>query len=328
IDANRFAGPYALLANAVHEAQIVSAAIGGTPAWRPLTILWSVKNKGGLSAPPNQMDQGYVTGSGGYYNSSHKGVDASGTETGDVVTEDCEFLSGDQTTEPMDIYPWVLTHEMGHFTQNLFSTIESPGGSHSYGDYQDPTLAWVEGNASGIAALVLNTPAQNRILRSGGVLVVNIYDPTSGTVNGSPQSWPIGWYQESTTTRLMWELYDPNGTVALSAPAVLAPMYAAARKDAPWLNTPWAYAWQLAKGNAVKAAAIDALSDSLHIKATGDDEWGAAETSPGNRTLKDALAPYTTVTIGGGPVQICSAGAPQNYNKESNVRYLRVMGDN
>jgi hypothetical protein len=328
IDAKRFAGPYALLANAVREAQIVSAAIGGTPTWRPLTILWSVKNKGGLASPPNQMDQGYVTGSGGYYNSSHKGVDASGTETGDVVTEDFEFLSGDQTTEPMDIYPWVLTHEMGHFTQNLFSTIETPGGSHAYGDYQDPTLAWIEGNASGIAALVLNTPEQNRILMNGGTLIVNSFDPTTGTVNGTAQSWPVGWFQESTTTRLMWELYDPNGTVALSAPAVLAPMYSAVWKNGPWLNTAWAYAAQLSKGNAAKAAAIDALSDSLHIKATGDDEWGTAETSPGNRTAKDALAPYTTVTIGGGAVQACSAGSPQNYNKESNVRYLRVLGDN
>jgi hypothetical protein len=85
---------------------------------------------------------------------------------------------------------------------------------------------------------------------------------------------------------------------------------------------------QLAKGNAAKSAMIDALADSLNIKATGDDEWGSSETNTGNRTAKDALAPYTTVTIGGGPVQICSAGAAQNYNKESNVRYVRVFGDN
>ena len=327
VDAKRFAGPYALLANATREAQIVSAAIGGKPAWRPLTILWSVRNKGGLSAPPNETDQGYVTGVGGFYNSGHKGVDASGTETGAQVSEDFEFLSGDQTTEPMDIYPWVLTHEMGHFTQSLFSTLETPGGNHSYFDYQDPTLAWIEGNASGIAALVLNTSSQNRVVMNAGVLTVNVFDIADGTVNGNPQGWPLGWFQESTTTRLMWELYDPNGTIRLSAPAVLAPMYSTTWTSAPWLNTPWAYAVQLAKTNTANTTAIDSLSDSLHIKATGDDEWGAAETSAGDRTTKDALAPYTTVTIGGGPVQMCSAGAPNDYNKESNVRYLRVMGD-
>ncbi|HEX4387513.1 MAG TPA: hypothetical protein VH109_02695 [Steroidobacteraceae bacterium] len=327
VDAKRFAGPYALLANAVREAQIVSAAIGGSPPWRPLTILWSVKNKGGLSAPPNETDQGYVTGVGGFYNSGHDGVDASGTETGAFVSEDFEFLSGDQTTEPMDIYPFVLTHEMGHFTQSLFSTLDSPGYEHAYTDYEDPTLAWIEGNASGIAALVLNTADQNRLIMNSGTLIVEIVDPVANTVNGHAQGWPVGWFQEATTTSLMWQLYDPNGTVHLSAPAVLAPMYSAAWKAAPWLNSPWAYAVQLAKGNAAHAAAIDALSDSLHIKATGDDEWGSTEPGTGDRTAKDALAPYTTVTIGAAPVQICSAGAPNEYNKESNVRYGRVMGD-
>ncbi len=245
VDANRIAAPYALLANALYEAQIVSAAVGGTPVWRPLTILWSTKNKGGLSAPPNQMDQGVTVGSGGYYNSGHPGVDASGTETGSPVAEDHEFISGDQTTEAMDIYPFVLTHEMGHFTQTLFSTRQSPGAAHAYSDYEDPTQAWIEGNASGIAALVLNTPHENRVGSVSNALVVSIYDPSTYAVNGNPQSWPLGWYQEATVTRLMWQLYDPNGSIKLPAPTVLAPMYTPAWKTGPWRNSPWAYTAQL-----------------------------------------------------------------------------------
>ncbi len=327
VDAKRFAAPYALLANAVNEAQIVSAAVGGSPTWRPLTILWSTKNKGGLSAPPNQIDQGSVTGSGGYYNSGHSGVDASGTETGPFVAEDLEFISGDQTTEAMDIYPFVLTHEMGHFTQTLFSTILSPGGDHAYSDYEDPTLAWIEGNASGIAALVLNTPRQNRMALVGGVLIVSVDDPSTYTINGNPQPWPLGWYQEATITRLMWQIYDPNGSIKVSPPALLAPMYTPAWKTGPWLNSPWAYTAQLAKLNSASATAIDSLADSINIKSTGDDEWGSTEINSGNKSTQDALSPYTTVTIGGGPITVCSAGAPNDYNKESNVRYMRVAGD-
>jgi hypothetical protein len=284
VDANRFAAPYALLANAFNEAQIVSAAVGGSPTWRPLTILWSTKNKGGLSAPPNQIDQGFVTGSGGYYNSGHSGVDATGTETGSFVAEDLEFISGDQTTEPMDIYPFVLTHEMGHFTQSQFSTRVSPGGDHAYADYEDPTQAWIEGNASGIAAMVLNTPHQNRVLTVSNGLVVAVFDPVAYTVSGNPQSWPLGWYQEVTVTRLMWQLYDPNGSIKLSAPAVLAPMYTLAWKTGPWLNSPWAYTAQLAKLNSPSATAIGSLADSLNIRSTGDDEWGSTEVSLGNRS--------------------------------------------
>jgi hypothetical protein len=328
VDANRFAAPFALLANAVHEAQIVSAAIGGSPAWRPLTILWSIGNKGGLAAPPNQMDNGLVPGSGGYYNSGHAGVAANGLETGAFVAEDHEFISGDQAFEPMDIYPSVLVHEMGHFTQRLFSTDVSPGGGHSLGDYEDPTLAWSEGSASGIAAITLGTPEMYFVDMVGGELTVTIVNQSNYTVNnGSSQSWPLGWYQEMTITRLMWGLYDPAGAMKLSAATVLAPMYTSAWMAGPWLSMPWAYTVQLAKLNPSTAAAIGSLADSLNILTTGNDEWGATESSPGNRSTRDALPPYTTVSIGGGPVTICSAGAPNDYNKESNVRYIKVTGD-
>jgi hypothetical protein len=328
IDANRAAAPYALLANAVFEAQIVSAAVGGTPTWRPLTILWSTKNKGGLSAPPRNMDQGFVTGSGGYYNGGgHSGVDPSGKETLATVAEDAEFLSGDQTFEPMDIYPFVLTHEMAHFTQALFSAIQSPGGSHSATDYEDQTLARAEGSASGVASLVLQSPKQNRVQTVGGQLIVGILDPVTYTVNGNVQSWPLGWYQENSVTRLMWQAYDPAGTIKLSAPTVLAPTFTSAWKAGPWLATPWAYTVQLAKLNPASATAINSLADSINIKSTGGDEWGSTETNSGIRSSTDALPPFTTVTIGGGPVQICSAGSPNDYNKESNVRFFRIPGD-
>jgi hypothetical protein len=327
VDANRFAAPFALLANAVYEAQIVSAAIGGAPAWRPLTILWSTRNKGGLAAPPNQMDNGLVVGSGGYYGPGHAGVDANGLLTGAFEPEDHEFISGDQTFEAMDLYPFVLTHEMGHFTQRLFSIDDTPGGSHSYDDFEDPSVAWSEGSASGIAALTLNTPDQIRVGMVGGVLVVGIFDLSNYTINGNAQSWPLGWYQEATVTRLMWALYNPAGSVRLPASTVLAPMYTSAWIAGPWLSLPWAYTVQLAGLNPSSATAIGSLADSFNILTTGNDEWGTTETSVGNRSARDALPPYTTVVIGGGPKTICSAGAPNEYNHESNVRFLKVAGD-
>src|SRR6185437_5535645 len=121
------------------------------------------------------------------------------------------------------------------------------------------------------------------------------------------QSWPLGWYQEATVTRLMWELFDPGGAVKLPAPTVLAPMYTSAWKAGPWLNTPWAYSVQLAKLSAGKATAIATLADSLNIRTTGDDEWGAAETSVGERSAQDTLPAYTTVTLGASAATICSA---------------------
>jgi len=325
VDANRVAAPYELLAFASFEAVTVSAAAGGA-SWRPLTILWSVANKGGLAVPPNNYDQGTVTGSGGFYSSSHGSIDSSGSDSGSSINEDHIYLSGDQTTEAMDIYPTVMAHEMGHFAQALYSTLESPNGDHSYDDYQDFTLAWVEGSASGIAALVMNTPTQNRLAYVSGEIIVDIVDISDNTVSGNPQSWPIGWYQETTNTAMMWAAYDPHGSMHLSAAATLAPMFSTTWNQAPYLNSIWAYDYLLKQANPAVAAAVDSWSAAHNIVSAGNDAWGAAEVFTGNRTAQASLPPYTTINIGQ-TVQICSGGAPLEYNKESNVRILFLKGD-
>ena len=325
VDADRVAAPYELLAYASLEATTVSAAAGGAPV-RPLTILWSVANKGGLASPPDNYDQGTVTGSGGFYASAHGAIDASGTDSGSSIAEDYIFLSGDQTTEAMDIYPTVMTHEMGHFAQALFSTTQSPDGDHSYDDYEDPTLAWIEGSASGISALVMNTPTQNRLGYVSGEIVVAVYNISNNTISGNPQSWPIGWYQETTTTAMMWAAYDPQGPMHLSAAATLAPMFSAGWNQGPYLNTIWAYVYLLKQANTRVAALMDAWSTAHNIVSVNNDVWGSSEIHTGNRSAQESLPPYTTINIGQ-TVQVCSAGAPLEYNKESNSRYLFLKGD-
>ncbi|HWS68814.1 MAG TPA: hypothetical protein VN325_39085 [Steroidobacteraceae bacterium] len=325
VAANRAAGPFALLASAVLEAQIVSAATGSAnPTWRPLTILWSVANKGGLIAPPNNYDQGTVTGSGGFWSNSHYAISATGTDTGaSSVLEDFIYLSGDPTFEAMDFYPTVMTHEMGHFVQSLFSTDASPGGSHAYTDYQDATLSWIEGNASGISALVMDSPQQRRVVTNNGEIVVEIEDISQNTVNGNPQTWPVGWFQESTVTNFMWTAHSSMG---LTTAQTLAPMFSAPWKAGPYLDTIWSYATILKQQNPAVAASIDSFSSAHNFVTVGNDEYGSKETNLGNRAAKDVLPPSTTLTVGQ-TVSICSVGALLEYNKEGNARMLKIVGD-
>jgi hypothetical protein len=325
VAANRAAGPFALLASAVLEAQVVSAATGITnPTWRSLTILWSVANKGGLTAPPNNYDQGTVTGSGGFWSNSHKLISTAGTDTGtSSVFEDFIYLSGDPTFEAMDFYPTVMTHEMGHFVQSLFSTHASPGGNHGYSDYQDPTLSWIEGNASGISALVMNTPQQRRIVTINGEIIVDIEDISKNTVNGNPQTWPVGWYQETTVTDLMWTAYSSMG---LTTAQTLAPMFSAAWIAGPYRDTIWSYATILKQQNPAVAATIDLFSSTRNFVTVGNDEYGSKEKNIGNRAAADVLPPSTTLTVGQ-TLSICSVGALLEYNKEGNARMLKIIGD-
>ncbi len=324
VDANRVAGPYEVLAVATREAQILSRAIGGNPGWRQLTILWSTANKGGKSAPPDNFDQGFVTGSGGYYSASHGGLDASGATTGSTLFEDFIYLSGDPTFEAMEIYPFIMSHEMGHFIQSQFSHSNSPGGSHAYTDNEDPRLSWGEGSASGIAALVLGTPEERRVVTSGSTIIVSIVDIARNTNNGNPQTWPVGWYQESTIANLMWSLQDPAGSIGLAPETVLAAMLGTTWNNQPWAGTVWAFVSQLKSANPTVSAQIDTWSASHNIDAAGDDVWGSTESHlPQGVAAADVLPPYTLMSVGV-PLRICSAGAALNFNKAGNNRLLRL----
>jgi hypothetical protein len=68
--------------------------------------------------------------------------------------------------------------------------------------------------------------------------------------------------------------------------------------------------------NLDNASDIDGLTDAVNITSTGDDAWGSTEVNSGDQSRQDALPPYTTVAIGGPPVQLCSVGSrlPPGYN--------------
>jgi hypothetical protein len=239
------------------------------------------------------------------------------------VAEDHIYLSGDTSFEAMELYPVVMAHEMGHFVQRQFSQSGSPGGSHAYADYEDPRLAWGEGSATGIAALVLGTPEERRVFTFGAQLVVSVVDVSRATVNGNAQTWPVGWYQESTIANLLWSMRDPAGNIGLTPEAVLAPLLSAEWNTQPWAGTVWAYVNRLKLANAAVATPIDNWATAHNIDSVGNDVWGSTETHAGNRVAQDVLPPYTQVVVGQA-LRICSVGGLNEFNKAGNNRLLRL----
>jgi hypothetical protein len=124
----------------------------------------------------------------------------------------------------------------------------------------------------------------------------------------------------------MWAAYDPQGPIHLSVASALAPMFSASWNQGPYLNTIWAYLYLLKQANPRIVADVDAWSSVHNVVSAGNDLWGTAETHTGNQSAQDSLPPYTTINIGQ-TVQVCSAGAPLDYNKESNSRYIFLKGD-
>jgi len=88
----------------------------------------------------------------------------------------------------------------------------------------------------------------------------------------------------------------------------------------------WAYGKILKDLQPQKSGAIDLLGSQLNITLAGNDLWGSNEKILGTRTSKQTLPVVETVPLSGS-IQICSAGAAYEYNKMSNRRYFRVLGD-
>ncbi len=105
----------------------------------------------------------------------------------------------------------VIVHEWGHYFTDVFSRSDSPGGSHSLGDVLDPRLAFDEGFASALAAMLLQQTIYADTLWVGGAAmdafgwdVENVPSPTDDPTPGP--------FSELSVIRATWDLYDAPTT--------------------------------------------------------------------------------------------------------------------
>jgi hypothetical protein len=324
-DSGRQSGPFAIIADAINQ-QDAASSVGAVNNINKLTILWSTKNKGGLDeGADDNFDLGTVSGSGAFAQSCSANILSSGVQSGCAPTSveniPYIFLSGSQDFEPMEFTSQIIVHEMTHFTQKQSQRSYSPGGSHGDDEYQDLTLSHHEGFATGAATLIARSPKLERWSPSSSRIRVNI-DDVSKTVSYSP----IGWFQERTFTTFIWKLFDPSGSIQLTPREIYAPYYSDAWKNTLFPPSMWAYGKILKDLQPQKSGAIDLLGSQLNITLAGNDLWGSNEKTLGTRTSKQTLPVIETVPLLGS-IQICSAGSPYEYNKMSNRRYFRVLGD-
>ena len=324
-DAKRESAPFAIIADTVRH-QVAAAAAGASNAINKITILWSTRNRGGLSqSEDNNYDLGTVRSSGAFSSGCAANIQPSGVST-DCAAATLEniphiWLSGAQNFEPMEFTFEITAHEMTHFTQQQSQRSYSPGGPHDYEEYQDIALAHHEGFATGAAVVIAQSPRLERWFVSMGAIRAGITD-YSKALTGSP----VGWFQETTFTRFIWRLFDPAGAIRLNATEIFAPYYSDTWKKGLFAPSMWAYGKILKDQQPAKASAIDLLGSELNITLAGNDLWGTAERVRGDRTEKQTFPVIATVPLSGS-VEVCTAGAAYEYNKSSNNRYLRLLGD-
>lgn len=319
----RFSGPYAIIADLMRTDNVFKSA-GAEFSINRLTVLWTPWNKGGRTDFRKNYDEGTVDGSGGYYvkNGCLANIDLAGFFSCLSGSEPHIFLSGDTAFELMEFGGTVSIHEAGHFAQDQASRSWTPGGSHSFSEYQDPSIVWNEGFATGLVTLVNTNPVVERIFTFSGQLISSPDDFSRAATYSSPR----GWFQERTVARLLWSLRDPSGSIGLSPSQIFSPMFSSEWIGGRFAPNVWAFGVLLKSEQPSSSGAIDALGSNLGITLAGNDVWGSNEMVLGNRTQAQTFPIYTTVPLSGS-VQVCATGAANEYNKLGNRRYLRLKGD-
>ena len=322
LDANRVSGPYNVIVLINSLETVAKIAAGGAAAAKSpdFTVLWSISNAGGSTSPTDDFDAG-LTSNSAWFNSYYKAIDTTGKSTGAWVADNIMFLSGSQAAALSELSTSSVLHETFHYVQSSRTRSYQPGGPHSAQSEQDPALAWEEGFADGVPALVTGRSRPARIYPYNGTLIDNNYD-ISGPISGSP----VGWFQEMSIARLLWSLQDPAGSAKLSTQAILAPLFSTAWQQGVWMPNVWAYGKLLKAQQPAVASAIDALGTTLNITLVGNDEWATAEQKLGSLTASQTLPVFARVAPGS-TTNVCSVGAKNDYNKLGNRRYLRVDGD-
>lgn len=292
----RLAAPFAILDSALRAGQ-AAAAVGAETGllvinWSPLntTSLWGEK-------------------SDGFIGSSHFEF-----ETGEI------YILGDQFTDADEFDDHVVVHEWGHFLQHSLGRSDGIGGSHGWGDVLDPRVAYSEGLATALSAIVLY-PDTVYVDTLGLGEAGFGYDLEAGNAGVSKP----GWFSEHSVQSVLYDLVDdspdePHDEIALGMAGLYDVLTEIA--DTPALATVFPFAHAAKLSNPTAAGAIDAVL-LHHAIAPVADAWGSAQVEDGGWNAN--LPIYKSVVVGGAVgLKLISGG---HWNGLSANRYVRFQGN-
>lgn len=118
----------------------------------------------------------------------------------------------------------IILHEYGHFIEDVFSSTDSPGGSHNGNSIIDARLAWGEGWANFFQAAITNNPVYRDTWGNtdGGGTGVFFNENIETPGNDIPLSMGEGNFREFSITRALWDAIDSangeGGADSVTAP--------------------------------------------------------------------------------------------------------------
>ena len=271
----------------------------------PLDVFWSVNN---TLTSPLDIDAGELTAS--FYRS-------------DI---DSLFLLGDASVDTEEFDDHVTMHEWGHYFEDNFSRSDSIGGPHTIGQSLDARLAFGEGFATAMAAILLEDQQYCDTAAAG---TTGGFGLSTENENGGAQ----GWMNEMSVATFIYDLWDTNvdgtdtGSIGFG-PILDVMMGPQVTTDS--FTTMFSFAAELqSMVSGTDLAFVNSQLDRENIERTSNDIWGSSQnlilTSP--NPSRDVLPLYTDLPSNG-TINICTNSdydTGRNGNKLAEHRYLRFV---
>jgi len=300
----RAAAPFALLDTAYTSMQFVRG-FDASADFAPLDMFWSVNNTPGNGR--FDITAGEI-GTSGY-----------------LQRADSLLVLGDAAIDTDEFDGHVVAHEWGHYFEDVLARSNSEGGAHFLGESLDASIAFSEGFAEALAAMIQNDP-----------ITCDTFVPgTSGgggfTVEGNSFG-QRGWFNEVSVATLIWDLWDTGDDGIDTGSLGFGPLYDTmvgphAMSDS--FATLFSFATELrASLDPQDAALLDALLNREEVVMGADlDIWAASETNDAG-VAQDVFPLYVPYTADGSVINVCVNnqldGFARHGNNVGENRYLRI----
>ena len=300
----RAAAPLAILDQVYTGMQSILAE-RPSESFPPLDMFWSVNN---TLTSPLDIDAGELTAS--FYST---GIDSL-------------FLLGDANVDTEEFDDHVTMHEWGHYFEDNFSRSDSIGGPHTIGQSLDARLAFGEGFATALAAILLE---EQQYCDTSAPITSAGFGLSTERENRGLQ----GWMNEMSVATLIYDLWDTDvdgvDTSSIGFGPILETMIdGQANTDA--LTSLFSFSTEL-QGILTGAdlAFLNTLLDSENVERTTNDEWGSSQDLivDAPNQARDVLPLYTDMPTNG-TINICTNSdydSGRDGNKLAEHRYLRFV---
>ena len=297
----RVAGPFAIL-SFTYEALQAFAAVDPAMNLPALEYRWSPRNR---SALPKNLADGAIGGA--FYDPGQRLI----------------YLRG-MANENTDEYDQsVVMHEFAHHVQHVMSRDDSTGGAHTLNARLDMRLAFSEGFANALGAMIADDPV-SRDSFGPGQASADSYDNEVNPVNSPGDPHRIGWYHSHSVAAMLYDLYDAANEGADPLNLGFAPIYNTLTGDGfknnRYYTSIYLFTNQLLQhlpsaSRTTTQSRLNALLRRHNIFGRGDN--GAGEANRGGLPASARVLPvYKSLSTQNSPITLCSVEDKGTHNED------------